>query len=94
MRNATTKAQGVTERRISVVINTKAIKIRMIEKDISNLDLANAIGKKPVTVRQKISGHRPMFLAEAEVIQEVLDIPDDKFCHYFFSGKSQNATKA
>lgn len=66
------------------MINTKAIKKKMIDEDITVNDLAKAIGKKPVTVRQKIAGYRPMFLDESEIIQVTLNIPDEQFCNYFF----------
>lgn len=68
------------------MVNTKALKDRMNEKEITLDMIAEAIDKKPVTARQKISNVRPIFLNEAEVIQNLLEIPDDEFRHYFFEG--------
>lgn len=74
------------------MVNTKAIKKRMIDMDITYKDLADALGKAVVTVRQKITNNRPMFLSEAEIFQKVLDIPDDMFRFYFFHHESRSAT--
>lgn len=73
--------------------NVKEIKKRMIDTDITYADIAKAIGKSTVSVRQKIYGHRPLFLYEAEIIQRLLHIEDQDFCKYFFNNKSHNVTE-
>lgn len=74
------------------MVNTKAIKKRMIDLDVETKDLAKAIGKQPVTVRQKISNYRPLFLHEAEAFQKVLQIEDEEFCYYFCNHESRSVT--
>lgn len=65
------------------MVNTKAIKERMDERNVSFDDLGRELKKAPVTVRQKIANVRPIFLDEAEIIQHALEIPDDQFVPYF-----------
>lgn len=68
------------------MINTKLIRSKMTEQNVTYEEIGKAIGKETVTVRQKITNVRPMFLAEAEVIQKLLHIPDREFRLYFFAG--------
>lgn len=74
------------------MVNVKAIKIRMIELDVTYDDIARALGRKRNTVRCKLYGYRPLFLHEAEIIQKILKIPDDEFRYYFFDGESRSVT--
>lgn len=67
------------------MVNTKAIKERMDELNVTFDDLGRALKKAPVTVRQKIANVRPIFLDEAEIIQHALDIPDEQFVPYFLA---------
>lgn len=75
------------------MINTKEIRIKMIQENVTFNDLAQAIHKKPVTVRHKILNRRPMFLDEADIIQNALKIPDEQFKFYFCHQESRSATK-
>ena len=74
-------------------VNTKEIRKRMIDLDVSYEDLAQAIGKKAVTIRQKINNYRPLFVPEAEVIQQMLEIPDKEYGFYFYSRLSHGVNK-
>ena len=67
------------------MVNTKALKMRMIEKDVDYDFLAKACGRKKSSIRQKITGYRPLTLEEAEVFQQALDISNDDFGYYFFN---------
>ena len=72
------------------MVNTKAIRKRMIDLDLSYRDLGEAIGKKAGTARQKVMNYRPLFLDEAEAWQKVLQADDSEFHFYFFSRVSRS----
>lgn len=74
------------------MINSRAIKLEMINKNVTMDDLAEAIGKRPTSVRHKIENHRPMSLDEAEIVQRMLNIQNEDFAFYFFS-QSRSATE-
>lgn len=67
------------------MLNTELIKARMKEKDITQKEIADAIGIAAPTVSQKINGIRPMDLDEARIIAEKLEIDSSDFGKYFFS---------
>lgn len=70
------------------MINANKIKIRMLEKNMTQKDLAVMMGMAQSTLSQKINNIRPMDLNEAENMSELLDIPQEEFALYFFYKKS------
>lgn len=68
------------------MVNTKAIKCRMIDYDLTTAELADKIGLTPSYTSAIISGKRALTLSVANKIQEVLEISNDDFGHYFLSG--------
>ena len=68
------------------MVNTKAIKKRMIELGMSNNELAEAVGRTPQHVSGVVNGRKPMTLKMAFDIQEALDIPNSEFDYYFLQG--------
>lgn len=73
------------------MINANKIKIRMLEKNMTQKDLAVMMGMAQSTLSQKINNIRPMDLNEAENMSELLDIPQEEFALYFFYKKSCTA---
>lgn len=68
-----------------IVINSKKIKGRMRELDITQMDVAKALKIAQPTANQKINNIRPLNLDEAEILAELLKISDDEFGIYFFA---------
>ncbi|MCY1715309.1 helix-turn-helix domain-containing protein, partial [Caproiciproducens galactitolivorans] len=66
------------------MINSRKIKGRMAELNLTQRDLAKAVGVSPSTISQKISGARPVTLNEAEIFASVLKINNDQFGEFFF----------
>lgn len=66
------------------MINSKKIKERAKSMGYKQVDIAAAWGIKRSTVSQKINNVRPMSLREAEILAEMLKIPDKEFSEYFF----------
>lgn len=67
------------------MINSKAIKARMVELDLCIADVAEAIGKTYATARNKVCGITPFTVQEAELVQGLLDIKDEEFCYFFMA---------
>lgn len=67
------------------MINTRRIKGRMAEMNLTQKDLAKATGLSPSTISQKIRGDRPVTLDEAQSFASVLKIEDQQFGEYFFA---------
>ena len=65
--------------------NTNLIKERMREKEITQKDLAAALGIAAPTVSQKINGVRPIDLDEARTLAALLEIESGDFGRYFFA---------
>jgi plasmid maintenance system antidote protein VapI len=68
-----------------IMINTNKIKGRMAELNLTQKDLAKAMGLSPSTISQKITGARPVTLDEAEVFASVLKIENEQFSEFFFA---------
>lgn len=66
-------------------MNTKRIKMRMIELGMTNKELASIIGRTPQHVSGVINGKKPLTLKMAFDIQEALSIPNSEFDKYFLS---------
>lgn len=67
------------------MINTLKVKARMVEYGKTQKDIGEALGIATATVSQKINNVRPMDLAEAEKLCEILQINPDQFGEYFFA---------
>lgn len=69
------------------MINTNKVKGRMAELQLTQKDVASALGLSQPTVNQKINNIRPMDLNEAEKLSDLLKIPPEDFSIYFFCRK-------
>lgn len=70
------------------MINTRKVKGRMTEMQLTQKDVAEALGLAQPTVNQKINNIRPMDLNEAEKLSELLQIKPEEFNIYFFYKES------
>lgn len=68
------------------LINTEMLKERAKELGIRQKDIADALGLQQSSVNLKLNNQRPMTIEEAEIIADLLNISDDMFGSYFFSG--------
>lgn len=68
------------------MVNTKEIRKRMVDYDLTTAELADRIGMTPSYVGAVIANKKPLTLKTAEKIQSALSIRDDDFGHYFLSG--------
>lgn len=66
------------------MINSRKIKGRMAELEITQKRLAEIMGMSQATVSQKINNYRPMDLDEAEIMCRALQIEQKEFSEYFF----------
>ena len=69
------------------MVNTKEIKKRMVDYDLTTAQLADEVGMSVPYISSVINGKRSLTLHVAERIQEVLEIPNDRFGHYFLDGE-------
>lgn len=67
------------------MLNVSKIKGRLAEMNLTQKDVANALGIALPTASQKINRVRPMDLDEAEKLAELLQIQDSEFREYFFA---------
>ncbi len=67
------------------MINSLKLRGLMLEKKITQKDLAKMLGLSQPTVNQKINNVRSMTLEEAFEIKRILQISDKDFGTYFFS---------
>ena len=67
--------------------NTQMLKERMKERDVTQKDVAEALGIAAPTVSQKLNGVRPIYLSEAMAIASMLGIESGEFEKYFFSSE-------
>lgn len=75
------------------MINSNKLKGRLVEKGLTQKDVADILGIAQPTVNQKINNVRPMDLNEAEKLAELLDIKPEEFQIYFFGQWLHSATK-
>lgn len=66
------------------MVNTQMLRKKMKDAGVTQARLAEKLGLAKATVSQKMNNSRPMFLHEAEVISEELNISDAEFKVYFF----------
>lgn len=67
------------------MVNTQKLRERMKERGITQARLGERLNLAKPTVSQKLNNVRPMFLDEAELICEELEIPACEFGKYFFA---------
>lgn len=66
------------------MLNTRKIKARMVELDLTQKDIAEALNIAPATASQKLNGIRPLYLHEAQIIADLLRVEKESFSDYFF----------
>lgn len=71
--------------------NSKLIKARMAELELTQKDLAKALNLAPATISQKINNIRPLYLDEALSFAEILHIKDSDFRNFFLTNNLRNA---
>ena len=67
------------------MINSRKIKALMVEKGVTQAEIAKAMNLSQTAVNQKINNIRAMTIDEAIFIQNFLNISKDDFKLYFFS---------
>ena len=67
------------------MLNVNKVKGRLAELNLTQKDVANALGLAAPTVSQKLNRVRPMDLDEAEKLARLLKIEDGQFHEYFFA---------
>ena len=67
--------------------NTQMLKDRMREMNVTQKDVAQALGIAAPTVSQKINGVRPIDLDEARALALLLGIESGEFGRYFFASE-------
>lgn len=68
------------------MVNTKELKKRMVDYDLTAATLADKVGLSRPYMSGIINGKKTLTLSVAERIQEVLEIPNSDFGHYFLDG--------
>ena len=68
------------------IIKFKALRIRMLECDYTQAELAKAIGIAPSTLCSRLKGDQPFTLWELAAISKVLDIAPRELPQYFMDG--------
>lgn len=68
-----------------MMLNVNKIRGRLAELNLTQKDVANALGIAAPTASQKLNRVRPMDLDEAEKLAELLQIKDNEFREYFFA---------
>ena len=75
------------------MVNSRKLKARMVEQNITQSELAKAMSLSQATVNQKINNTRAMTIDEAFFIQNYLSISKDEFKLYFFDNKVAKCNK-
>lgn len=70
------------------MVNTEKLKRRIKELNKTQSDCATCIGVKTPTFNQKLNNVRPLWLNEAEILQNFLEINKSDFFDYFFCHES------
>lgn len=73
------------------MVNTKEIKKRMVDFDLTFAELADRIKMTPTYTSAVLNNKKPLTLNFANKVQEALQISDDDFGHYFLSGEEESA---
>ena len=74
------------------LINSNKLKGRLVEKGLTQKDVADILGIAQPTVNQKINNVRPMDLNEAEKLAELLDIKPAEFQRYLLNSWLHSGT--
>lgn len=72
------------------MVNTKEIKKRMVDCDLTTAQLADEVGISVTYMSSVLNGKRTLTLHVAEGIQKALEIPNDRFGHYFLDGEKED----
>lgn len=67
------------------MLNVNKVRGRLAELNLTQKDVANALGIAAPTASQKLNRVRPMDLDEAEKLAQLLQIDDNEFREYFFA---------
>jgi transcriptional regulator with XRE-family HTH domain len=67
------------------MLNVNKVRGRLAELNLTQKDVANALGIAAPTASQKLNRVRPMDLDEAEKLAQLLQIKDSEFREYFFA---------
>jgi len=67
------------------MLNVNKVRGRLAEINLTQKDVANALGIAAPTASQKLNRVRPMDLDEAEKLAQLLQIKDSEFREYFFA---------
>ena len=67
------------------MVNTLKLKARIMEFGFTQKDVARALNIALPTVSQKLNNNRPMYLQEADIIANLLEISTQEFGEYFFT---------
>ena len=68
-----------------------ALRTRMLEKDVSQRELARRIGVSVAWFSQKMTGKRPFYVSEAWEIMKALSINPENMAQYFPNYESGGA---
>ena len=68
------------------IIKFKALRIRMLEYEYTQAELAKAIGIAPSTMCSRLKGEQPFTLKELASICKILDIKSEELPNYFKDG--------
>ncbi len=67
------------------MLNVNKVRGRLAELNLTQKDVANALGIAAPTASQKLNRVRPIDLDEAEKLAQLLQIKDSEFREYFFA---------
>lgn len=67
------------------MVNALKLKARIMEFGFTQKDVARALNIALPTVSQKLNNKRPMYLQEADIIANLLEISTQEFGEYFFT---------
>jgi len=67
------------------MVNTLKLKARMVEYGLRQRDVAKVLNVSPSTISLKINNVRPMYLKEADLLADLLNIDTMQFGEYFFT---------
>lgn len=67
--------------------NTKAIKKKLIDLDITQVECSSKMGMALSTFNFKLNGKSDWTVAEIEKLSKILKIPRGKYTEYFFCTK-------
>lgn len=84
--DAASKPDRKAKEGVKLMVNTKEIKKRLIDKGMSVGDLAEVMGRSYANISSKINNKTPITLDDAMKMQTVLGISNEDFCFYFLSG--------